>query len=162
MMPKEGVSLAGIFRVESNDHLLYQVGIAAKRHQYIPYIVEKGSLNLPQLSWPSRIHKRLMKSRKFWDAHEIEGGQTEQFLRYRSPVFPKRRTGRAHTSKPHSNFWYNFRSDYLGKQFGSYRKTAAVNSNLNSLTGRRLTKLTYHILHFLTKGPVTRVVQQDI
>lgn len=37
MMPKEGVSLATAFRVKSDDNLLYQVGIAAKGHWYIPY-----------------------------------------------------------------------------------------------------------------------------
>lgn len=32
MMPKEGISLITIFRVKYNAYLLYQVGIAAKRH----------------------------------------------------------------------------------------------------------------------------------
>lgn len=54
-----------------------------------PTFVEKGSLYLLQLSWPSRTHKGLVHSSEFWDAHEIEGGWIEQFSRYRSPVLPK-------------------------------------------------------------------------
>lgn len=58
-MPKEGVSLATAFRVKSDDNLLYQVGIAAKRHWYIPYFywerVTKFVIAFRRWdSWPGR------------------------------------------------------------------------------------------------------------